>query len=1390
MQPVFRLLLGLVIFAGVNIPDQATANQDTDLFAPDVDLVFEHITVDDGLPENSVRAILQDSSGFLWFGTMNGLVRYDGYDLVVFAPSQDDTTSFGGRTVLALHEDVAGDIWIGTYLRGLWKYETRLGTFRPIDLGQASGVRPEADLVNAIAEDDQGRLWVGMQYGLVSVDLATEEVTWHDKLTEDLGPNGQALPVIAIMVDKKGRIWCGTDKNGVAIYTPDTGDVRWLKHNPDRPQSLPSSIAYDIAQSADGKIWVATTNGLALWQESTGEFIVLRPASETGPSGRNVLVRIEPDEKGLLWIGSAAGLYVFDPLTLQFRLFSHDRDDPTSPVNGPVLSLLFDRSGILWAGSWHAGLNKVNPHGGGFHVQQFTLGEGNGGGTAVESILEDSGGGLWAGVSDMPRGWGRGALFHRESPGSPFEQIPHEAPGIELTSVLQLTEGRDGVIWVGTFSGLWKVADRTLIQAPFGEGEVRTIFESMNIKPFLVDNTGMVWLGTMGHGLFRLDPDSGEVHRFQHNILDPHSIGSDEITSAFQDRSGRIWVGTDSRGLNLFRSEDLGFQRFFSPEQGLETVSDIIESPQGDLWLSSFSGLVRFDPSTGTTEIINRAQGLPNDQVVSILEDGQGRYWVSTGFGMARVDPATRGIRAFDTLDGLPDNDTMFAGQRTRDGLMHFGGRTGLVTFDPNLFVSSTYQPEVVLTGIALSDTLLTVGENSPLEKLPHHISELVLHHDQNDLSLGFAALDFGRPDQIQYRYILEGHDDNWRTPVAQRRASYTNLKPDTYVFRVRGTNRDGVWSSHEVELTIRIMPPWWRTWWAYTLYILAIGLLVTGIIRQLVQRERLRAKIELQRTEAAQLQELDRLKQKFLTNITHEFRTPLTMIKAPLLRLQSEQGESPDGRIATMIRNTDRLEHLIDQLLDLSRLEAGRLPLHWRQEDCMSFLREFVSGFQALTTQRSLSLIVTIPDDSAVVWFDSDVLEKLVGNLMSNAVKYTPKGGRVEARVHLGEEIVEVPVPKIGRARAARVLAPSRSLVVAIENSGAYIPPHEQKRVFDRFYQASGTDGSGVGLALVKELIDWLGGTIVLDSSQETGTCFTATLPIFLHHPEHGPDYQASDEPAVGGRTDEEGDELDAVFDEAKILVVEDNTDLRNFISEDFSPQYRMLAAEDGQAGLDLAIEETPDLILSDVMMPVMDGFAMTKRLKEDERTSHIPIILMTAKSEVEDRHTGLRLGADDYVAKPFDVEDLRLRIQNLIDQRRKVAEIYERKIAMLSPEAMPVDSADERFVVQLREVIDSNLDDPDFKIDSLCREVGMSRSQLHRKLKAVIGKSTSDFVRSHRIRRAANLFDGGYGNVTEVAYAVGFKNLSYFSKSFKEVYGVQPSEYLRSGDEGVETD
>lgn len=1388
--PSARILIGPVLLAVLAVGVPRASAQDAhppgrEIFDPEIELVFEHITVDDGLPENSVRAILQDSSGFLWFGTMNGLVRYDGYEMKVFAPSATDTSSFGGRTVLALHEDDKGDIWIGTYLRGLWKYDPRRGTFSSVPLGRADITLADSERVNDINQDAEGRLWVAMMRGLVSIEPGTGEVVWHDAVAPLETGGSKVLGLTRVYPDDRGRLWVATEHNGVMIYDPESGSVRNLVHHPDRPRSLPSMTSYDVLQTPDGKIWLTTTDGICLWQEATGDFITYRAPGSVEHANLNLMVRLQVDDEGLLWIGSATGLYVFDPARHVFRLFSHDFEIPTSPVNGPVLSLMFDRSGILWAGSWHAGLNKVNPRTGGFRTQTFGAGRQAAGGLSVDGIFEDSGGGLWIGTGDAPAGVGNGGLFYRAAPGEPFAQI---APGPDqpsIPSVRGIFQDPDGVIWVLTYRGIWALENGRLGRKTLGSGPESDLLAISNIKDLVIDAEGSYWIATWS-GLFRWDSRTDRLTQFRHMMLDPHSISSNELISLHLDHAGRLWIGSDSRGLNLFRSEDQGFQRFFSPEQGLETVSEIVETSNGDLWLASFSGLVRFDPATGSADVYGRDQGLPNDQVVSIQPDDSGRFWLSTGYGLARFDPESHQVKSFDVLDGLPDNEVKFASLKDSRGLIHFGGRTGLVTFDPAGFERSRFRPRVAITGIALADTLLQPGPDSPLKQMSHLADRIELDHDQNHLALSFASLDFARPDQNRYRYMLDGLDPGWRTPVGERRATYTNLSPGTYNFRVGGTNRDGEWSDHEASLVIRINPPWWHTWWAYVLYVAAVLAVVATILRQIVVRERMRSKLDLQRAEAAKLQELDELKSRFLTNITHEFRTPLTLIKTPLLSIKSEHGDKVDERVTTMIRNADRLEHLIDQLLDLSRLEAGRLPIHWQVGDCWGFMREFLRGFESVAAQRQIRLKTEIPAGSCPVWFDEDLGEKLIGNLVSNAIKYSPDAGRVTVGASISDAVVPVPVPRFGRRAALASTAPARWVTVTVANSGSYIPPHERDRIFDRFYQITTGGGSGVGLALVKELTEWLGGSIEVLSSPVTGTVFTAVLPVFEHHPEEGPASPGPDQsdeseaPATAAPDHEE--ESSPEDDEPRILVVEDHAELRHFIREDFSPEYRVLVAEDGQQGLDVAVAEIPDLVLSDIMMPVMDGLELCRRLKEDERTSHIPVILLTSKSDAESRHQGLRLGADDYVAKPFDGEDLRLRINNLIGQRRKLAGVYERRLAVLAPDVMPVTSADERFVALLRSVIDSNLEDPDFKINALCHEVGMSRSQLHRKLKAVTGKSTSDFVRSHRIQRAAQLFNGGYGNVTEVAYAVGFRNLSYFSRSFKEVFDLQPSEYLKN--------
>ena len=1371
---------GPVTGAAPDLPDSAAA---TGLLPDRLELNFDHLTIDEGLPENSVRAMVQDRIGFVWIGTQNGLVRFDGREMVVFTPDPGDSTSFGGRTVDALWEDGDGDIWIGTFLAGLWRYDGREGGFSRLRLPRDDGAAEPLHVYDIRGGSD-GTLWVATEGGLASLAPGTRQLRWYPEAgaTDD---SGGEVALNAVLPDGPGRVWCATDGRGLVQLDPLTGAATWFRHDPQQPGSLSADIVYDLHRDPEGRLWAATTSGLDLWQEEQGSFRAHVPRPDDGQSELNVFISLASDAGGVLWAGSAGGLYAFTPADGRFTLHAHDPERPRSPVKGPILSVMVDRSGLVWAGSWHTGLNKVDPAAGRFSLRRFAMPEAGLASASVEAIVEDSRGRLWVALGEQPRSSGRGRLFVRESAGEEFRPVvARSTVGRDFNSGSSVHETAGGAIYVGSQRGLWRYEDGMIRPIDELVPGLPEVLVRGAVKAIASDREGNLWVATWS-GLVRWHVAGGEVEVYRYDADNERSLSWNDPVTLFVDRAGRLWIGSDTRGLNLYQPQTDDFQRFFAPERGLETVSGICEGDDEVLWLASYAGLVRFEPAGGETRVFGRSEGLPNDQVASLVAADDGMLWLSSGYSLTRFDPRTFAVRSYDSRDGLSGREVRYASARDRDGRLYFGGASGLVSFDPARFQRSTFVPAVVVTNVAVDDVPIRVGPQAPLTELPYLARRVVLPHDRNDVSFGFASLDFGRSDQNRFLYRLDGADDSWRDPGSAQRVSYSNLQPGLYTFRVRGSNRDGLWNEQEAVLELRILPPWWLTGWAWGAYVVLAGLLLWLVLRQATNRERMRASLELQRTEAAKLHELDEFKTRFLTNITHEFRTPLTLIKVPLQRLREEGAPDPDPRLETMARNARRLERLIEQLLDLTRLEAGRLPLRWQLGNCQATLGAVAAGFEPVAGQRGVELNVAMSGDPGLAWFDGDLLEKLLGNLLSNAFKHTPDGGRIDVILALGPVGAAAPPgtdPGLGGPSL-----PARILALAVTNSGSFVPEEERSRLFDRFYQSTRSPGSGVGLALVKELTQLLGGQIDVSSDPERGTRFALELPMFLDHPEGeaGRDAAEAGPGHVGGETTEPiaGEPDDGVEPgPARILVVEDSADLRSFLAADLQPEFAVYEAASGKEGLAVALAEIPDLVISDVMMPGMDGFELCRRLKEDERTSHVPVILLTALAETENRHAGLRLGADDYLGKPFDAADLRLRVRNLVAQRRRLAEAYERRLAVLAPEAMPVTSADERFIVRLRQSIDANLDDTDFRINELCRAVGMSRSQLHRKLTAVTGKSTSEFVRTHRLQRAAQLFDGGYGNVTEVAYAVGFRNLSYFARCFKELYGRHPSEYLRA--------
>ncbi|MDX2474958.1 MAG: response regulator, partial [Candidatus Krumholzibacteria bacterium] len=1068
-----------------------------------------------------------------------------------------------------------------------------------------------------------------------------------------------------------------------------------------------------------------------------------------------------------------------------------DPERSDSPVRGPVLSILSDQAGVIWAGSWHTGMNKYNPGAAKFRVYLHDAAEpGSLDDDAIGSVYEDSQGILWVGTGSRSSGGTVGGVNFRVPGQAEFAHIPFpEQSETRVRTVNVIREDREGRIWLGTNQGLWQVtADRAqVMRPPAMENAPAVLFNGM-VTDVTFDASGRLWVACWNTGLHRLDPMTSVWTSYLADPSKPGSLARDDLTAICIDGRGQVWVGSDGGGLQVYDPALDIFHDDLEIGVSLETVFQIIPAGGDRVYVSSGAGILLCDRTTVFKSYTTRS-GLPSDFAGRIVLDEAGNLWASTGLGLARIDAETDAVVVFDERDGLPRNEIHFGVLRTRDGHLYFGGHHGLVSFHPDSLAINTHVPPVRITEVKISDEPLVVGSNSPLQESLSVTEEIRLGPDQNDISLRFAALDFAVPERNRYRYRLVPRDEIWRVADEVPMAHYTNLDPGRYTFAVMGSNGDGVWNETATSLDLVIAPPWYLTVWAVLLYILAATAAMLLVYRLLLNRERMRMALELERSEASHLQNLDQLKSRFFANISHEFRTPLTLLMSPLRRLQDDPTSGTPELFGTMSRNARRLGRLIDQLLDLSRLEADRMPSRWRQGEWCRYMRVLTSSFKSLAEQRGLVLESAWPATTAEAWYDPDLIDKILVNLLSNAVKFTPSGGEVTVAVTVAEQARSLIWP--GMPEGPENMGEALMVTIEVHNTDSHISPADLENVFDRFQQVIdnpdfGDLGSGIGLALVKELAEWSGGEVKVRSSAEAGTTFTATLPLFVTAPPPGVpgaapemDQEANDGQRLDAPIEEDADELED-SDLATLLVVEDNSDLRNYVREELSGEFRVLTAANGKTGLELARTEIPDLVLSDVMMPEIDGFTLCSALKSGDLTNHIPVILLTAKAEAASRREGLETGADDYVAKPFDVLELRIRIRNLIEQRRLLAERYDKlEVARPGRVANPVPSADDRFLERAREVIAANLEDPEFRVEALCREIGMSRTQLHRKLKAVAGRSAGEFLRAERLNKAAEMLGQGECNVTEAAYSVGYRSLSQFAKAFREQFGMAPSDF-----------
>jgi signal transduction histidine kinase/DNA-binding response OmpR family regulator/streptogramin lyase len=1304
---------------------------------------FEHLSVKDGLSNNSVSCILQDREGFLWFGTNEGLNKYDGHTFTVLQPDLNHPTrSFQSSRITSLCEDHSNRLWVVTEGGGLhevkkttglviphlikdkkahqWNnqvsiYEDRQGilwisTFAGLARYEPSRHHfvlypaPEPGVpIKTVFEDRQHRFWVATFRGLYLLDRSTGRFTSITVQT----PNGVQPTFISFYLDSKDVLWLGTATTGYSLFKLDLGHQPWhlIPYNPGG--QLNSFVFLNsIHCDATGIIWVGTVNGLQRIDPATGSVFTYRPNSiiSKGISGNNAQA-VYHDRSGMLWVGTNNGI---DQQAITIKPFKTyqvipNQGNATLPEN-KVVALLKDSSGRLWLSNLST-LYRMAADKKFFEVIPprilGTVGQHE---NLICALLPDNADGIWLATTD--------GLYRFDQASGRYNGYPSEVPAQFID------RAPTGDLWIGGEGGIASFNPRTHQYTYYKSGTGG--LPDRYVHGLIVSRTGDVWVLLKRQGICRLNPKNGRFIRY---TAGPKGrLSTNDVQSIYEDKNGIIWIGTHLGGLN------------------------------------------RFDPKTGLFSVITHQDGIPGNIVTGVTADNGGHIWLSTDNGLCRFDPRTRAIRTYELRNGLPSNSFIDNAVFRQKDRLFFGSLNGVVHFDPDSIHDDTRPFPVYITSLKVMDKARPLTD-----------SLLTLNHDENFLSFEFAALAYVLPEQHQYAYKLIGVDENWVHNGNRHFANYTSLLPGDYTFRVKAANSDGIWNERGASIRLIILPPWWATWWAYSLYVLLLGSAIWGCIRFYTNRIRQQQELDLNRREADQLKTVDELKTRFFSNITHEFRTPLTLIISPIEKLLQESriDSSTSQTLALVQRNANQLLRLINQLLDLSKLEANSMAVSLVQGEVPVFVNQLVESFRLAFEQKRVSLHFTADDLPQEYVFDADKWEKILTNLVSNALKFTGEGGQVS-----------ITLTRISVSDAISCVQ------IQIADTGVGIAADKLPHIFDRFYQADTSrtrvyEGTGIGLALAKELLDLLGGTITVESQPNIGSMFVVTLPIQpVSVSVEAPKVILRDQKQVGANqlVMAPAEQLNNhSFDKKycpQLLIVEDNMELREFLISELSATYQILSAADGETGWNLAQSELPDMVISDVMLPRMDGYELTRLIKKHPDTDHIAVVILTAKASSISRLEGLQEGADDYLAKPFHLGELRIRIHNLITRQQKLRDKYRQQFAQ--PDTpIPLELIQNSFLHRIYELLETHLDDPSINVDWLADQLAMSRKTLYRKVQSLTQLAPNELIRQYRLRKAADLLRSGH-TMAETADLIGFKTPSHFTIVFKEFYQKTPTEFV----------
>ncbi|MFN8358222.1 MAG: two-component regulator propeller domain-containing protein [Spirosomataceae bacterium] len=1322
---------------------------------------FEKISTSEGLSQSSINTIFQDKKGFLWFATYDGLNRYDGYGFTVFRHQENNPYSISNNEITAICEDQDNNLWVGTRTGGLNRMDKATGRFscfknlpNGFTINGINGLAAQGESVwvssfqkgvfeinihdfsvkqysaetghlpentlHSIYRDKQGMLWLGTAKGrLIRVDPESKQFSSYQLSMPNVLDHNR---IVMINEDRRGNLWVGTYGNGLHLF--DRKTHRFETKLYDENVFEDTNIITAVCQDRKGDLWVCTDLGILVMKN--GDFsrkthYLPDPQAENSLNS-HVAKAILEDRDGNIWIGYwEAGINVCYAQPSKFISYTHKPFVKNSPLANKVVSVTGDWQGNIWVGTAGQGLSRIDSNLNFTHYQSQPSNPNWIHGNDFNVSFTDKFGNTYFSV------WNRG--FDMYNPKTKrfehFLQGPHDPKAVSL-----FAQERSGKVWVSTRTELL-LFDPVTKQITQGlSEEFRKPLLNKNVTCIWDDADNQLWLGTFSDGIVKINRKTGAWKHFVHTDQ-PNSLSDNHLFRLYEDSQGYLWIGTNGGGLN------------------------------------------RLNKKTGEFKVYSARHGLPNNTVKIIYEDHRHRLWLATNEGISCFDSRTETFKNYTEVHGLPSKEFLAkATYQSPRGEFFWGSMNGLVRFHPDSIQDNTNVPKVYITGLKLfNKAVLPSDATNILTKSIGETEEIVLKYNQSVLTFEFLALSYQKGHNSHYAYKLEGFPEDWNYVGTQRSATYTNLDPGVYEFKVKAANADGVWNEQPTTMRIVVLPPWYRTWWAYSGYMMAILALLWTLRRIIQMREGYKTEVRIREIETEKMRELDRLKTSFFTNVSHEFRTPVTLIISPLEKMIAEGSQWTQkqlNQLRLMHRNAQRVLRLINQLLDISKLESGSLQLAISKQDFVWQLERIVHSFDDLAEQYQINLQLHVNQASQLGYFDADAIEKIVYNLLSNAFKFTPERGSITVTCQLTPQ----------------------QAILTVQDTGIGMSTEHLAHVFDRFYQVNsqkvrGISGTGIGLALTKELITLHRGTISVESCQYQGTTFRIQLPIAK---EAFPKAWIQEKDVADSPLEliteftptQETPEAENPYDKKLplILVVEDNDELRDYLCENLVANYQVRQASDGKQGLEKALEVIPDLIISDLSMPEMDGMSLCEAIKTNEKTSHIPFILLTAHHNQEARLAGLNVGADDYITKPFNINLLEARVKNLVLSRKKLRENFSRNV-YLKPSDISLMPADEAFLAKVIGIIESRLADSQFDVEQLESALSMSKMQLYRKLKSLTDLSGNDFIRQIRLKRAAQLLSQSDLTVAEIAYQVGFNDPAYFTRSFKKLFGKSPTEY-----------